>query len=180
MSHLLIVDDDEAFREALARSCARRGHVVRTAGDGAAALVCLDEFAAEQCVLDLRIGAESGLALIPGLLARRPTLEILMLTGYSSIATAVEAIKRGAMNYLAKPASAEDILRALEAGGAAELPAEDEATLPGASLSVDRLTWEYIQRVLMEEGGNISSTARRLGMHRRTLQRRLLKRPVAQ
>lgn len=177
--HLLIIDDDEAFREALARSCMRRGHVVRTAGDGESALACLDDFAAEQCVLDLRIGAESGLALIPALLARQPALEILMLTGYSSIATAVEAIKRGAMNYLAKPATAEDILRALDAGAADGRVDADEA-LPEASLSVDRLTWEYIQRVLLEEGGNISSTARRLGMHRRTLQRRLLKRPVAQ
>lgn len=104
-----------------------------------------------------------------------------MLTGYSSIATAVEAIKRGALNYLAKPASADDILRALaEAPGEPAVAGAVVAEIPEQPLSVDRLAWEHIQRVLMEEGGNISSTARRLGMHRRTLQRRLFKRPVSQ
>ncbi|MEL0028433.1 MAG: response regulator [Perlucidibaca sp.] len=176
---LLLVDDDEIFRETLARACRRRGHEVATAADGAGAQAQLASFAAEACVLDLRLASESGLNLVPELLACAPRLNILMLTGYSSIATAVEAIKRGAVNYLAKPATADDILRALgeaEAGQAEEVAAD----LDGQDLSVDRLAWEHIQRVLMEEGGNISSTARRLGMHRRTLQRRLLKRPVSQ
>ncbi len=175
---LLLVDDDEVFRDTLARACQRRGHAVVTAADGASALARLGDFLPEACVLDLRLASESGLQLLPALLERAPGLRILMLTGYSSIATAVEAIKRGAVNYLAKPATADDILRALGVMDVVEL-AEDEAD-EGQALSVDRLAWEHIQRVLLEEGGNISSTARRLGMHRRTLQRRLLKRPVAQ
>lgn len=178
---LLIVDDDEAFRLTLARACERRGCTVQTAANAEAALAALPSFAPDHCVLDLRLASESGLALIPELLARNPGLHILMLTGYSSIATAVEAIKRGAVNYLAKPAMADDILRALQGSvvsdGKLSLAAADGEE---AALSVDRLAWEHIQRVLLEEGGNISSTARRLGMHRRTLQRRLGKRPVAQ
>lgn len=175
---LLLVDDDEVFRETLARACRRQGHEVVTAGDGEAAQAALAAFAPEACVLDLRLASESGLNLLPRLLAQAPALNVLMLTGYSSIATAVEAIKRGAVNYLAKPATAEDILRALAAGSREQVAVVTDAEAP--ALSVDRLAWEHIQRVLLEEGGNISSTARRLGMHRRTLQRRLLKRPVLQ
>lgn len=175
---LLLVDDDEVFRETLARACRRQGHEVVTAGDGGAAQAALAAFAPEACVLDLRLASESGLNLLPLLLAQAPELNVLMLTGYSSIATAVEAIKRGAVNYLAKPATAEDILRALAAGSREPVAVVADAEVP--ALSVDRLAWEHIQRVLLEEGGNISSTARRLGMHRRTLQRRLLKRPVLQ
>lgn len=176
---LLLVDDDEVFRETLARACRRQGHEVVTAADGETARSAVAEFVPEACVLDLRLASESGLNLVPGLLTLAPALNILMLTGYSSIATAVEAIKRGAVNYLAKPATAQDILRALGEGRRepVAVAADDEA---GQALSVDRLAWEHIQRVLLEEGGNISSTARRLGMHRRTLQRRLLKRPVSQ
>ena len=178
---LLIIDDDEAFRTTLARACERRGCTVAAAGDAESALALATGFAPERCVLDLRLGGESGLSLIPDLLARQPALGILVLTGYSSIATAVEAIKRGALNYLAKPASADDILRALaEAPGEPAAAGAVVAEIPEQPLSVDRLAWEHIQRVLMEEGGNISSTARRLGMHRRTLQRRLFKRPVSQ
>lgn len=103
-------------------------------------------------------------------------MRLLMLTGFSSIATAVEAVKRGAINYLAKPAAVDDILRAL-GHGEAPLPVSTPAAAPEPS--IDRLTWEYIQRILLEERGNISAAARRLGMHRRTLQRRLSKRPVA-
>ena len=173
---LLIVDDDEVFADTLARACRRRGCEVVTAGSGQAALAALLDPDITGCILDLRIADESGLQLIPELLQRRSGLRILMLTGYSAIATAVEAIKRGAADYLAKPAPVDDILRALQGASA---PVN---LLPGdvSSPSVDRLAWEHIQRVLLEEGGNVSSTARRLGMHRRTLQRRLIKRPVAQ
>ncbi len=176
---LLLVDDDEIFRETLARACRRQGHEVATAEDGTAARHQLGSFAPDACVLDLRLASESGLNLLPQLLAQAPGLNILMLTGYSSIATAVEATKRGAVNYLAKPATVQDILRAL-GEGPQEVSAQSDAEDEGQALSVDRLAWEHIQRVLLEEGGNISSTARRLGMHRRTLQRRLLKRPVPQ
>lgn len=176
---LLLVDDDEIFRETLARACRRQGHEVVTADDGASAQAQIKAFAPDACVLDLRLASESGLNLLPALLALAPALNILMLTGYSSIATAVEATKRGAVNYLAKPATVQDILRALGEGSQESLLTTD-AEDDGQALSVDRLAWEHIQRVLLEEGGNISSTARRLGMHRRTLQRRLLKRPVSQ
>lgn len=175
---ILLIDDDAVFRETLARACKRRGCDVAIAEDGAAALMLVESFQPEACVLDLRLAGESGLALIPRLRGLVPDLRILMLTGYSAIATAVEAIKLGAFNYLAKPASVDDILRALDedqSAGDAEPPGETEEDV----LSVDRLAWEHIQRVLLEEGGNISATARRLGMHRRTLQRRLMKRPVA-
>jgi len=175
---ILLIDDDSVFRQTLARTLTRRGCVCLEAGDSAQALQQLRDHVPEACVLDLRMGDESGLQLLPQLLAVNAGIKVLMLTGYSSIATTVEAIKRGAVNYLAKPASGDDILRALQN---AEVSPEDDALMPGNdALSVDRLAWEHIQRVLLEEDGNISSTARRLNMHRRTLQRRLSKRPVAQ
>lgn len=174
--HLLIVDDDEVFAETLARACRRRGCEAVTAGNGQGALAALSDPSISGCVLDLRIADESGLQLIPELLQRRPGLRILMLTGYSAIATAVEAIRRGATDYLAKPAPVDDILRALQGEHVPVKLLPDGDSSP----SVDRLAWEHIQRVLLEEGGNVSATARRLGMHRRTLQRRLMKRPVAQ
>jgi two-component system response regulator RegA len=126
-------------------------------------------------VLDLKLGEESGLALIPELLEIRPELRILLLTGYASIATAVEAIKRGAWDYLAKPVDADQVVQALRGGG----HADEEAAAPVfAAPPLKRLEWEHIQRVLAECDGNISEAARRLGLHRRTLQRKLSKRPV--
>lgn len=175
---ILLIDDDLIFRQTLARTLTRRGCVCVEAADSAQALQQLQEHQPDACVLDLRMGDESGLQLLPQLLAVKAELNVLMLTGYSSIATTVEAIKRGAVNYLAKPASADDILRALQ--NASALAAVEPAMAGNDALSVDRLAWEHIQRVLLEEDGNISSTARRLNMHRRTLQRRLGKRPVAQ
>jgi len=114
----------------------------------------------------------SGLQLIPQLLKALPELNIVVLTGYSSIATAVQAIKLGASNYLCKPANADEILAAFEAQGSEEVAVEE------TPISVNRLEWEHIQKVLAEHEGNISATARALGMHRRTLQRKLYKRPV--
>lgn len=175
---VLLIDDDQVFRQTLARTLTRRGCDCVEAGNGEQAMQQLQAHQPDACVLDLRMGDESGLQLLPQLLEQAPALNVLMLTGYSSIATTVEAIKRGAVNYLAKPASADDILRALQHAGASP---DVETVMPGSdALSVDRLAWEHIQRVLLEEDGNISSTARRLNMHRRTLQRRLGKRPVAQ
>ena len=116
---------------------------------------------------------DSGLVLLPRLLELDPGMQVVILTGYSSIATAVEAIKRGARNYLCKPADADDVLVALLSDRA-----EVANLVPENPISVDRLQWEHIQRVLTEHEGNISATARALGMHRRTLQRRLQKRPV--
>lgn len=171
---ILIVDDDEAFRQALARAFQRRGLVPLQAGNAAEACEAVRELAPESCVLDLRLGQDSGLRLLPELLRLSPGLEVVVLTGYASIATAVEAVKLGAVNYLPKPADADEILAAL-AGEAGVDPEVVQDTLP---MSVDRLEWEHIQKVLAEHDGNISETARSLGMHRRTLQRKLQKRPV--
>jgi two-component system response regulator RegA len=130
-------------------------------------------------VLDLKLGEENGLRLIPELRELVPDLRILLLTGYASIATAVEAIKRGAHDYLAKPVDADAVVRALLEGSDTAPQGEDEVIdAPEAPLALRRLEWEHIQRVLTECDGNISETARRLGMHRRTLQRKLSKHPV--
>jgi two-component system response regulator RegA len=125
-------------------------------------------------VLDLNLNGSSGLALIPQLLAINADCRIVVLTGYASIATAVDAIKLGAVQYLAKPVEIEAILAAFETDDVPDL----ETAAPDEPLSVDRLEWEHIQRVLNENDGNISATARALKMHRRTLQRKLSKRPV--
>lgn len=170
---ILIVDDDAAYAQALARALARRGHAVDTVAEAQAALVRVTGTDYDAAVLDLRLGMESGLRLIAPMKARRPRLRILLLTGYASIATAVEAIKLGAVHYLPKPAATEEILAALcGQAGDAEVP-----PVP-APMSVKRLEWEHIQQVLAKHGGNISATARALKMHRRTLQRKLAKRPV--
>jgi two-component system response regulator RegA len=130
------------------------------------------------CVLDLKLGEENGLRLIPELHALVPDMRVLLLTGYASIATAVEAIKRGAHDYLAKPVDADAVVRALLDGDNADADDNDPPDAPEAPLALRRLEWEHIQRVLTECDGNISETARRLGMHRRTLQRKLSKHPV--
>ena len=170
----ILIDDDAVFSAVLARALTARGFVVDTAADGAHALALVRERSPDFAVLDLKLGAENGLTLIPDLLAARPELRILLLTGYASIATAVEAIKRGAHDYLAKPVDADQVVQALlgEAGDDADAP------VPLHTPPLKRLEWEHIQRVLTECGGNISETARRLGLHRRTLQRKLAKRPV--
>lgn len=170
---ILVVDDDPAYAEGLARALRRRGHAVDCAADGESALRLAASQAPDAAILDLRLAETSGLRLIAPLLAARPALRILLLTGYASIATAVEAVKLGAVHYLPKPAEVRDILAAL--GRAGGDPACPPAETP---MSVERLEWEHIQQVLAEHDGNISATARALKMHRRTLQRKLAKRPV--
>ncbi|GIX30296.1 MAG: DNA-binding response regulator [Porticoccaceae bacterium] len=167
----LVVDDDPAFAATLCRALGRLGEPAVAAGDGGAALTLAARHPVERVVLDLKLGAESGLALIEPLLARRPAARILVLTGYSSIPTAVQAIRLGAHDYLCKPVSARDLVAAAEADRPLSPPPADPP-------SPERLAWEHIQRVLAAHGGNISATARALGMHRRTLQRKLAKRPV--
>jgi two-component system response regulator RegA len=171
---LLLIDDDEVFRRVLARSLERRGLTVFAAATGSEALALLQREAPVYCVLDLKLAQESGLQLLPALLALRPAMRVLVLTGYASIATAVEAVKQGAVNYLGKPATVADILQALGGGSAMVADSVQDA----APMSVERLEWEHIQKILAENAGNISATARDLGMHRRTLQRKLQKRPV--
>lgn len=174
IGRILVVEDDEAFRFTLARSFRRRGIEAFEAASGDEARRLLREHPVDACVLDLKLEGESGLHLLPQLLALRPGLAVVVLTGYASIATAVEAVKSGAINYLSKPADTDEILAALQ--GSAHV--EEEDVLEAQPMSVDRLEWEHIQRVLAENQGNISETARALGMHRRTLQRKLQKRPV--
>ena len=176
---LLIVDDDPVFRRVLARELGRQGRSVVEAGDSAAAMRLAREYAPAEVVLDLRIGDESGLLLLEPLVQAlklvrgdAPVARIVLLTGYASIATAVEAVKRGAHNYVAKPASVEAILDAF--GDAETLPPEEPERM-----SVGRLEWEHIQQVLVSNDGNVSATARALNMHRRTLQRKLAKKPRA-
>lgn len=171
--NLLIIDDDEIFASTLARSFARRDIDAKIALDLASALSASKEEAYQGILLDLRLGEESGLSILAELRANQPQARILILTGFSSIATAVEAIKIGADDYLPKPASADEILNALQIDGK---PLTQEINTEPTSL--DRLEWEHIQRVLSANNGNISASARDLGMHRRTLQRKLAKRPV--
>jgi len=168
----LLVDDDEIFCSVLSRALSRQHITAATAHNTQQALNIIDrDREITHAVVDLNMGEESGLALIPQLLSKHAELKIIVLTGYSSIATTVEAIKRGAANYLCKPASVEEIIRAFE------LQAENKE-IPQSAPSVERLEWEYIQKTLRENEGNISATARALGMHRRTLQRKLQKKPV--
>lgn len=171
--HLLLVDDDPTFTRVMARAMGRRGLRVSTAGSAEEGLALAEQDLPDYAVVDLKMAGDSGLVLLPKLLALDPDMRVLILTGYSSIATAVEAIKRGACNYLCKPADADDVL-----AGLLSQHADLDSLVPENPMSVDRLQWEHIQRVLGEHEGNISATARALGMHRRTLQRKLQKRPV--
>ena len=173
---LLIVDDDVAFTGVLNRAMSARGFTCSVANTAAAALQLAGQIRPRYCVLDLKLGEANGLKLVPELLQAAPGMRILLLTGYASIATAVEAIKRGAHDYLAKPVDADQVVRAL-LGEAAHQPAT-ATPAPDAPPPLKRLEWEHIQRILGETGGNISEAARRLGMHRRTLQRKLAKHPV--
>ncbi len=170
----LVIDDDPSFNAILVRTLSRRGHSAQGASDVSSALSIASELKPERVVLDLNLNGNSGLALIPALLTINPDCRIVVLTGYASITTAVDAVKLGAVQYLAKPVEIEAILSAFEDDDGPDfgLPASDNP------LSVDRLEWEHIQRVLNENQGNISATARALKMHRRTLQRKLSKRPV--
>lgn len=170
---ILIVDDDEVFCEVLADAFDSRGYSVTVAGDIAGAVDKAADCDPEYAVIDLRIGQDSGLKMVETLHALDENTRIVMLTGYASIATAVEAIKLGAVHYLTKPADADEILAALHKdGGDASIPLSDNP------LTVKRLEWEHLQKVLNESDGNISAAARKLRMHRRTLQRKLAKRPV--
>jgi len=170
----LLVDDDAVLCHVLERALSRRGHQVYSTQSIAQAIELLAKDNFTKAVVDLKLAQESGLTLIRELKQHQPELEIVMLTGYSSIPTAVEAIKLGALNYLCKPADTDDILAAFN------LQLEKPLEIPTNPPSVDRLEWEHIQKILQENQGNISATARSLGMHRRTLQRKLQKRPVKQ
>ena len=167
---LLLVDDDRAFSTRLARAMEGRGFEVRVAETVAEGIAAIDEKAPAYAVIDMRLGDGNGLDVIARLKERRPEARGVILTGYGNIATAVTAVKLGAFDYLAKPADADEIHAALKAE-----PGE-RATPPENPMSADRVRWEHIQRVYELCGRNVSETARRLNMHRRTLQRILAKR----
>ena len=169
---VLVVDDDEVFRTRLGRAFADRGFEVRTAETAEIALELARQDSPEYAVVDLRMPGASGIELVRELNAIDPATVIVMLTGYGSIATAVEAIRAGAVHYLSKPADIDDILAALH--GKAAPSASGDAEVP----SLARVEWEHIQRVLTDCEGNISRAARLLGLHRRSLQRKLSKDPV--
>jgi two-component system response regulator RegA len=170
---LLLVDDDPTFSDVMRRALTRRGFRVTLAQDADQALTAARGEPPAYALIDLRMPGDSGLTLIPRLHALSAGVRIVVLTGYASVATAVEAIKLGAIHYLAKPVDADEVVAAF--GREAGDPHTPVAAQP---LSVNRLEWEHIQRVLAENGGNISATARSLKMHRRTLQRKLAKRPA--
>jgi two-component system response regulator RegA len=170
---LLIVDDDEVFCAVLGEALRERGYQVVTAHTLDDGLRQAQQLEPEYAVVDLRIGRDSGLALAERLHAMDENTRIVILTGYASIATAVEAIKLGAVHYLAKPADADEILASLHKDhGDPGIPLAD------TPLTVRRLEWEHLQKVLAECDNNVSAAARKLRMHRRTLQRKLAKRPA--
>ncbi|MDH5785417.1 MAG: response regulator transcription factor [Chromatiales bacterium] len=169
---LLLVDDDQIFCQMLGRSLTKRGFNVVLAHNGEDAILQAQQSIPAFAVIDLNMPGNSGLALIKQLHSLDSTMRIVMLTGYASISTAVEAIKLGAIHYLAKPADSDEIIAALYRD-----EGNDGTVVNSKPLSVNRLEWEHLQRVLTENNGNISATARALNMHRRTLQRKLQKRP---
>ena len=167
---LLLLDDDNALRTRLGRALEGRGFEVTTAASVAEAREALRTSVPAFAVLDMRLEDGNGLKVVEAIRERREDARIVMLTGYGAIATAVAAVKAGAVDYLSKPADADDVVRALLAQlGDAPAPPENP-------LSADRVRWEHIQRVYELCGHNVSETARRLSMHRRTLQRILAKR----
>ena len=170
---LLIVDDDEIFCQVLANALDKRGFKTKQAYDLKETKKIITDWQPQYAVVDLRIGHDSGLKVCQLLLEHTPDINIVILTGYASIATAVEAIKLGVIQYLTKPTDVDTILKALM-----QDEADLDITIPSKPLPVKRLEWEHLQKVLSENNGNISKAAEQLGMHRRTLQRKLQKKPV--
>jgi two-component system response regulator RegA len=171
---LILVEDDDKFAATLKRSLERRGYAVAHVRGLEEALATLETFAPRYAVIDLKLAGESGLACVRALAERDPDMLIVVLTGFASIATAVEAIKLGACHYLAKPSNTDDIEAAFQ-----KREGDVGATIGGRATSIKNLEWERIHQTLVETEFNISEAARRLGMHRRTLARKLEKRRIA-
>lgn len=172
---MLLVDDDEDFCLVLARALERRGFRIEVAHSEAIASRAAQDLKPEYAIVDLRIGKDSGLNVIKALVAIQPAVRIVVLTGYASINTAVESIKLGAVHYLTKPAQVAEIIQAFD-----YQEGNSEVEIPAMSMSTRRVEWEHLQKVLADHNGNISAAARAMGMHRRTLQRKLAKKPVRQ
>ncbi len=169
---LLLVDDDRSFCAVMADALRARGMDVCTAHNVAQGLALASEDPPEYAVVDLKMPGASGLELVKALKELDAHTRIVVFTGYASVTTAIEAIKLGATHYLSKPADADDVIAALHRDAG-----DVHAAISERPLSVARLEWEHIQRVLAECDGNVSAAARRLNMHRRSLQRKLAKRP---
>src|SRR3954453_19980854 len=177
MSKFLVVDDDAVFRARLVKALGARGYAAQGAGTVDEAIDVARDLKPDAAVVDLKMpGGKSGLDLVPDLVARHPGVQVVVLTGYGSIATAVEAVRKGAINYLSKPADADQILAAFECEGDRGEGAAESAGTEGTP-SLARVEWEHIQRILSDCDGNISLAARKLGIHRRSLQRKLSKLP---
>lgn len=176
---ILLVDDDEAFSAVMQRVLTRHQYDVEYALNGTDALQIAENFKPNIILLDLKMNDESGLQLIEPLLEKSPHSKIIMLTGYGSIPTAVEAMKRGAANYLSKPIESKALVEMIRKESAGQATTENtiEDNNDHNLMSLRRAEWEHIQRALDENSGNISATARALNMHRRTLQRKLQKKP---
>ncbi len=170
---ILVVDDNELLRERLARALRQRGFEVRTAGNYDEAMVMAREESPEMAVVDLKMPGKGGMELLRDLKELDPATRVVMLTGFGSIANAVDAMRLGAINYISKPADADDVIAAFARGEAPVLA--EGAPTDYEPLTLARAEWEHIQRVLADCGGNISEAARRLGIHRRSLQRKLQK-----
>ncbi len=169
---ILLVDDEETFRQRLAQAFTRRGFTVHEAGDFDQAVAILGQTDPEMALIDLRMPGRSGLELVAEAKRLRPEISIVVLTGYGSIATASQAIKLGALNYLPKPADVDEILAAFSQDEGLSIHIDQEELTPP---SLARVEWEHIQRVLTDCDGNISEAARKLNIHRRSLQRKLFK-----
>lgn len=170
---ILIVEDDDAFRAILVSALEARGYEARGVADARSAIEAAREDSPEMAVVDLRLGDDSGLDVVRELKAIDASTSIVVLTGYGSIATALESIRLGAVHYLTKPTDPDRILAAFDRGLAAR-----PRDLPIQTPSLARVEWEHLQRVLTDCDGNVSEAARQLGMHRKSLQRKLAKFPV--
>jgi two-component system response regulator RegA len=183
MKRLLIIEDDHALAAILSRRMTRHGFECQLSHDASDALLTARHFQPSHILLDMKLAKDNGLNLIVPLRNLLPKTMMVLLTGYASIATAVEAMRLGANNYLAKPVDTHTLLTALNLGGSSSEPANNAdamtvSDLDDMPLNPKRLEWEHIQQVLTANQGNVSQTARQLGMHRRTLQRKLLKKPM--
>ncbi len=170
---LLLVDDDEVLCQVLSRALSKRNFQLEVAHSLDQAIQKADSMHPEFAIVDLRIGQDSGLNLIKQLVENEPGIRIVVLTGYASISTAVESIKLGAIHYLTKPADVDDIIKAFYHD-----QGDENIQLQSEPMSAKRMEWEHLQKVLNDYDGNISAAARAMGMHRRTLQRKLGKKPV--
>jgi two-component system response regulator RegA len=173
IQEILLVDDDAIFRGVLADSLKERNIIVYEAENLSSAINASKKKLINYAIVDLKMPGDSGLVLIKELRALNSEMNIVMLTGFASIATAVEAVKLGANQYLAKPVNAEEILEAFN-----KLDGNEALDIHASPLTVDKLEWEHINRILNKNKGNISATARALNMHRRTLQRKLQRKPI--